>query len=206
MQRLFKLSLMIFALLLAFQVDVDAQYGRKKKKKKKKPSTETTDDYFDESGDITARLWYGGSIGNIGLFNGSFSAGLSPMVGYKITNNLSAGVITKFDYFYQRRRDLFEGKIETLDFSIGGFARYRIIPAIFAHVEYESTSFQLPFSASANSVEYVREWEPYFYIGAGYQSGNGPFGYEISIYYNVLDDATYNRVPWDLRIGFNYNF
>lgn len=198
--------LLFFALLLTFQVDVDAQYGRKKKKKKK-PKTETTDDYFDESGDISARLWYGGSIRNIGLFNGTFSAALSPMVGYKITNNLSAGVITKFDYLYQRRRDLQEGKIETFDYSLGAFARYRIIPAIFAHVEYESTNFRLPFAAGNGGVDYAREWEPYMYIGAGYQSGNGIFGYEVSIYYNPIFQTTNIRdTPWDFRLGFNYNF
>lgn len=212
MKKILQLSIMVFALLLAFQVDVDAQYGgRKKKKKKKKPTTEKTDDYFDESGNIAAKLWYGGNIGNIGLGGNSFSAAVSPMVGYKITNNLSTGVIGKLDYFYQRYNPSLT--LSNLDLSIGAFARFKIIPAIFLHAELETTSFQRPefdnlgqVTVDQGKIVTNRESQPHFYVGGGYNSGNGLFGYEISFYYNVIDKATNYRTPFDLRIGFNYNF
>lgn len=205
MKKLLQLTVCVVLLLISMPMDADAQYGGKKKKKKTK--TEQTDDYFDEKGNIAARMWYGGSIRNIGLFNNVFTASISPMAGYKITDQFSAGIITKLDYYYERIQ-FSSLKIERLDYSVGAFTRYRIIPAIFAHLEYEQTNFSTPYIASNGSeILYERDWEPYMYIGLGYQSGNGIVGYEVSVYYNPIHDGQKTReVPWDFRIGFNYNF
>jgi|GEM_PF-1765804 len=215
MKKILLLTLMTMGLMLVFTNDAYSQ--RKGKKRKSK-----TDQYFDDSGDITAKLWYGGNFGNLIFQNGQFGAAVSPMVGFKITDNLSTGLIAKIDYSFF---DLdFPGiKNPSLtDFSIGAFTRYRIIPAIFAHVELESTRFAFftdingdPFDSSsspgfpvAEEGKFVKSAisQPYLYTGLGYQSGNGIVGYEISILYNVIDNIDSFRSPFDVRFGLNYNF
>ena len=212
MKKILQFSFLIFALLLCFDTDLYGQ--RKGKKKKKKSKTSKVDDYFDESGGFKHRLWYGASIGNPSFFNGTFSFSLSPMVAYKVIENLSVGPIVKLDYFFQRiGNGTNRIRYEALDYSIGAFSRYKVLNSIFAHVEYESTSFQLidyddfgQVQVLDNKVLTRREWEPYFYVGGGYSSGGGLWGYEIFVLYNVMDNANKQRIPWDLRFGFTYNF
>ena len=89
MKKALQLFLLVAVLMTAFTTSADAQYKRKKKKKSSK-----TDEYFDDQGSFTDRLWYGAdvSLGFTG-FNGqtSFRAGIAPMVGFKVTENLSVG-------------------------------------------------------------------------------------------------------------------
>ncbi len=186
----------------------DAQsYGKKKKKKKKKKpaKTEQTDDYFDESGGFAHRLWYGGmlnfQIGNqIGGGN-TLLLGISPMVGYKFTDNISAGPRLTLNYFvgYQPGEN-----VKVLQTGIGGFGRVKFSPAIFAHIEYEILSLKeiSDFGIQGGS-------ENNFYGGLGYNSAMGSaFGYEIMILYNFLEDPAIRdvQVPIEFRAGFTYNF
>ena len=42
--------------------------------------------------------------------------------------------------------------------------------------------------------------------GAGYSDGNGVWGYEISLLYNVLQEENTLSLPLDFRFGITYNF
>jgi len=197
-------------LTVAFTNDAYAQRGKKKKSSK-------TDEYFDESGNFASKLWYGANIGNLGGFGGTFNVNLSPFVGYEFLPNASVGVITKFNYLFQSFGNTVIGgqntrvTLSALDFSYGAFARYKVFNVAFVGAELEQSGFTrlrggfLQVDNDGNVLT-QRESEPYFYLGGGYSNSNGVWGYELAIYYNILDDPTYVRIPWDLRVGITYKF
>ena len=219
MKKILLFSLLSTFLLVAFVEDTQAQ----------KRSGNSTDEYFDESGNFASKLWYGANIGNIGGFGNSFNINMSPMIGYKVLPNVSIGVILKFNYQYIRDgtgpvgnfSDNMQGtrRFSALDFSYGAFARYKLFNTFFIHTELETTDFKIP-SATRGGVacefdtcvrpngkyETFTERQPYFYVGGGYSSGNGVFGYELALLYNVFDDVDAVRIPFDFRIGLTYKF
>ena len=184
----------------------DAQnYGRKKKKKKKKKpaKTEQTDDYFDESGGFAHRLWYGGminfQIGSDQFGNSALLLGLSPMVGYKFTDYLSAGPRITFNYYEEY---LPGPNFKVIQLGIGGFGRVKFSPSIFAHLEYEVLKLN-----EVSDFGLQEGSENNFYAGLGYNSSGGVgFGYEIMVLYNFLEENRDTQVPIEFRVGFTYNF
>lgn len=202
-----KIARISFLLLLALFIGIgtaDAQnYSKKKKKKKKKkPKTEQTDDYFDESGGFAHRLWYGGMINfQYGGFDRNSSIlvlGLSPMVGYKFTENFSIGPRLTFNYL-----EIFaEGpNYKAMQLGIGGFGRAKFTPELFAHIEYQTLTQKELSDFGDPDIK-----DDNFFAGIGYNSamGNG-FGYEILGLYNFMEEDE-TRVPIEIRIGFTYNF
>jgi len=216
MKRILLLSLLSCLFCLTLSHDAAAQ-GRKKKKKKK---TSTVDKYFDESGSFSQRLWYGGSF-NLG-FSGNnqisiFNIGVSPMVGYKIIDNFSVGPRVSLQYTYVKglASNLLVHRADLLSYSAGLFARYKIFPSIFAHVEYEyendevvfvETNGLLAWDNTRQEIVTGRETRDNVFIGAGYNSGVGDFGYEILLLYNVLTPANAIDLPFSIRFGFTYRF
>jgi len=209
MKRVFQFSILILALVCFFNADA---YGQKKKKKGTK-----TDQYFDESGGFSHKLWYGSGF-NFGFSGGTniygrqesyFAVGISPMVGYKIFDKFSAGPRASIQYT-SIRSDLGGGqvsKVKPFAWSIGAFARYKIIPIIFAHVEYGYEDEPVGYSVSGNDITVIRQQRGSFYVGAGYSSSSGgPWGYEISILYDVNAPENSIQHPIDYRIGITYNF
>ncbi len=204
MKKIIKIS---FLLLLALVIGIgtaDAQnYGKKrKKKKKKKEKTEKTDDYFDEGSGFAHKLWYGGmlnfQIGGDGFGNSSLLLGISPMVGYKILDNVSVGPRITMNYY-----ELFlEGpNLKIIEWGGGLFSRVKFTESIFAHVEYERQKL-----SGVGDIPIQESSDENFYIGVGYNSalGNG-FGYEILGLYNFLEEVE-TTVPIEIRIGITYNF
>jgi len=45
-------------------------------------------------------FWYGVNVGNIGINNNFFTAGVAPMAGLKFNKSLGFGLIGKFNYTY----------------------------------------------------------------------------------------------------------
>jgi hypothetical protein len=90
--------------------------------------------------------------------------GASPQVGYRINNNLIAGIGAT--YYFQRFKQTFGNSDQYI---IGGsaFARRRLLPKIFAHLELESVNQPAPFF-----IEPVqRDWTSLYWVGAGYYTG-----------------------------------
>ncbi len=206
MKKLIQLSLMLLVLLLAFPDDANAQRSKKKKKS-------TTDQYFDESGSLKTKLWYGGgfTLGySGGTFESLFQIGLSPMVGYKITDKFSAG--PRFSFIYTNYRVQWGNGVLTanpITWDAGVFARYKIIPIIFAQVEYQFENDIQGFNVNAgNELEAIRRQRNNFLAGLGYNSSGGTagFGYEILLLYNTTLPANVLESPFVIRIGFTYNF
>jgi hypothetical protein len=192
---------------------------------KKKTDKKTTDKYFDESGGFKHRLWYGasGALNFYGLGENAgnvFTIGLTPMVGYKIIGNWSAGPrvgvtytnISAFDTKNVRR------KVGLLDFSMAAFSRYKIdfFPQVFAHVEYEYMNRQdaygdqfgrIQLDAEGN-VAKARQSRTNGYVGLGYNAG-GLVSYEFMALYNLSltqQERDANVSPINIRAGFTYKF
>ena len=187
----------VFILLVSFMTTSFVQAQRSINSKNK-----TTKEKTDRSMFWREKLWYGGGI-NLGFSQGPdlslFNFGVSPIVGYKITPELSVGPRIDYDYsYYKYAIGNTIQKLNTHNFGVGAFARYKFLPMIFAHLESMYYFYQSPvFNTSTSSV------------GLGYQSSAGLWGYEISLLYIFSNRDYYKKtvdLPIELRIGFNYNF
>ena len=189
----------ILALSLVFLVGLSVSMDAQRRSNK-------TDDYFDEGGFGPHRFWYGGGIGlgfNGGNFQSQFQFALSPMVGYKLTPNLSVGPRIALEYNHIRLATGANSseKYNLFDFGAGLFARYKIFNPFFLHTEFQRESNANPIGGG----ESVRRSRDNFFVGGGYSSGGGLIGYEISILWNLMEDGSVN-LPLDYRIAFTHNF
>lgn len=151
--------------------------------------------------DWKERIFFGG---NLGLQFGTITnIEVSPLVGYRINNNLSAGLGLTYIYYKinfdnrpDYKTDIYGGRI---------FARRAISENIFLHAEYESLNFE--FVRSDGSL--LREWVPGMFLGGGFIQ---PVGRNVAFVamalYNVLHDdlrSPYNS-PLVIRVGINVGF
>ncbi|HFC00741.1 MAG TPA: hypothetical protein ENJ53_08050, partial [Phaeodactylibacter sp.] len=154
MKKALQFLVLISILLVSFSPHAEAQ---KKKRKKSKDIEE----YFDDRGSFKDRLWYGGGF-NLG-FGGSgnvssFQFGISPMVGYKITDRFSLGPRISLDYNYIKGPSVtLTGNTDNgrqasgiVSYSGGVFARFKFLDMLFAHTEYSYESSKFAQSVVAN--------------------------------------------------------
>lgn len=219
-QRFFRLLLVIALILGMFGLSPDTHAQRSGR----------ADKYFEESGNLTGRLWYGGgfnlALAGSGDYN-QFVFGLAPMVGYKITEDFSVGPRFGFDYQYVRGNaavynpNLATGqflgftneKKSTFSLSGGIFARYKAYRSFFAHVEFELQNRELfledrgllIYETAPGELLTIQETRENFYAGLGYTSGY-PLGFEMLLLYNFNTPENTIELPFDLRFGINYNF
>lgn len=158
------------------------------------------------------RLWYGGgfilgfgSSNNFGLQETQFQFGISPMVGYKIFEELSVGPRAAFTYIHYRAN--LGGDVQTANpvtYALGIFGRFKIIPTLFAQVEYENEN-QALFAVGVNDIQVARRIRDNVYLGGGYTSG-GIWATEIVLLYNVNQPNNVVQQPFVIRFGFTRNF
>ena len=221
---------MACCLILLSNLDAVAQRRGSTKKDKEKESEEkqetvakpktkqSTDKYFDESGGFKHRLWYGGNfILNYSGNNGqsAFTIGATPMIGYKIIGGLSAGPRIGVIYTSIKGYDT-QNKITSVgltDYSVGAFTRFKVFKNFFLHAEHEFVSSALygqdqfgyiAVGADGKAIK-SREGRQNSNIGIGYNSGS-LIGYEIALLYNLTPLENSIQQPFDIRIGFTYNF
>jgi len=144
--------------------------------------------------------------------------GITPVVGYRITDKFSAGV--GFGYKYINIKDYFEldapnggvtyENLKANFFSASVWARYLVWRGLFAHAEYEHNfmNFKLPGydqNGSGNIVTRNEKYQaPSVLLGAGYRQPIGEkASVNFSILYDVLQDAysPYGNQPF-IRIQF----
>ncbi len=181
---------------------LSSSYGQSKKAKKPEVN------FWKE------KMWYGGGF-NLGFssdyYNGFqtniFGIGISPMMGYKATNWLSAGPRFSLDFTTAKFNDGFQTyRYNSVDYGLGLFVRMKFLNTFFAHFEYSNLNETYATGAVINgSLEKYREWRDIFLVGLGYTSG-GNWAYEIYINYDFLEDPESFRVPILYRAGFTYNF
>lgn len=181
-------------------------------------SRNSTDEYFDESGNFGHRLWYGGNI-NLWLVNSAFNIGITPMIGYKVLEQVSFGPRFTIDYYQEKLRTNVNTTVNyrSTTWGVGLFGRAKVFQNFFAHIEAEYQNTAVPSRTANGSLQLdpddqdevltQRINDNNFYIGAGYNSSaGGLFGYEIMILFNTTEGDNSERLPWDLRFGFTYNF
>ena len=220
---------LLTTLFLSFSFEADAQYRGKKKKKKKKSSTKS--EYFDDKGNIASRLWYGADVSvgfgsdgfnaNVvdpatgGIINDRFSGnvlflGISPMVGYKITDNFSVG--PKLGISYQNRK--YSGQFSTeeitlraTDYSVGVISRLKFLQTYFLHGEVENVWEERPTGVidNDNKFETDRTGNLHYYLGAGYSSG-GELGFNVYFLWDFSRQFSANDIPIVSRLGLTYRF
>ena len=161
------------------------------------------------------RLWYGGgfSLGFSSSFNISLlQAGISPMMGYKLSERWSVGPRTSVVWSYYRAKLSNDETTSAhpLSWSVSGFTRYKLLPRIFAQAEYEYERENI-YVFTGDKFE---KWEapeedkdPFnYYLGGGYHSGDGLWGFEIVGLYNLNPNIPVFENPFVIRFGVTYRF
>ncbi|WP_147323412.1 hypothetical protein [Chitinophaga silvatica] len=164
---------------------------------------------FDRS-----RLILGGSLGAV--FGDYTNLDLSPIIGYRFSEYIAAGVNVNAQYGSYRLRDYYTGNTSQRDkytiFGAGVWGRVYPLPMLFVHVQPEY-NFINQSSTVYNSVGDKQTFKynysvPSLLVGAGYtQSVGGRVGIGISILYDVIqDDRSPYRNNIVYRVGAGLGF
>lgn len=135
---------------------------------------------------FTQRLRFGGGLSNLSLGNPT-SIGLSPMLGYMVSNNVIVGAGVTYQYYSLR---VFNGRLTNNMFAYRGFARHSLpflqglIQNAFAQVEYEQFE-----SLSDTRIRY----RPQMLAGVGFSTG-GRFNINVMALYDFNYRAGYDPV------------
>ena len=146
------------------------------------------------------KIYFGGYMS---LTVGSYTRiGVYPLLGYKFTPKLSGGLKIGYEYVSDKR---YTDTYTSSNYGGSIFARYRIIPRLYAHIEYEQFSYELyNFDGTSN-----REWIPFLYLGGGYSQ---PIGKNVwltaQVLFDVLQDERSPYSNWDpiFSVGVTANF
>ena len=147
------------------------------------------------------------SGGNLGLSFGSETyIDIEPILGYKITDHLQAGV--GFKYIYDKTN--YYG-IDYHTNIIGGmqFSRLFLFKNIFAEQEFEYNNYSQPIGIDANNnLVYGHAGFPALFVGGGlYQPISGNAGFTMMVLYDLIQDPhSYYNSPLSIRGGINFGF
>jgi len=148
------------------------------------------------------RLWFGGGIG-FGFGTVDYVE-VAPIIGFSATDKLSVGGGITYRY---RDDGRFADSLTTNDYGANVFVRYRFLPALFGHVEYEYLSYE--FVRSDLSTE--RDNFNSVLAGPGFFQ---PLGKRVSFYATALYNFSYDsdEFPspyddeWVYRVGVSVGF
>lgn len=131
------------------------------------------------------QLYFGGTFG---LSIGSYTmVGLYPLVGYKVTPKLSAGLKLTYQYVSDSR---YASTYTSSNYGGSVFSRYRLLPKIYTHIEYETINYDFYDSS--------RGWVPFLYVGGGYsQRMGGKTWLNFQVLFDVLQDSQSPYSDWD---------
>ncbi len=158
------------------------------------------------------RLFTGGSA-NLGFSSGSTMLGITPQLGYSLTNWMDAGI--NFNISYLSERDYYSGyKYRQTTFGPGAFVRLFPVNFLFATTQYEYNSLHLKTIPNQNGIPSSKTSinANSFLIGAGYAGGRENGGnsyYFLSIMWDVSGDPNSpyldasGRISPVIRAGYN---
>lgn len=147
-----------------------------------------------EKANFKDRLYYGGDF-NV-MFGTQTFINISPRVGYKITEKLSAGIGLKYWYTsanngsYKSSNSIYGGSI---------FARRNISDNLYLILEYETLNIGDALLGSGAAY-----WTEFLFVGAGYQQNlGGMLNINAMALYDVLYDPYIN--PYSAYLYPNIN-
>lgn len=134
------------------------------------------------------RVFYGGSLG---LTFGSYtSVRVNPLVGYRLTPKLSGGITALYEYSGYTNS---YGKQNYNNFGGSLFGRFRFIPQLYAHAEFNYTNYE--YSDVYN--EKYRVGVPFVLLGGGFSQHLGGHTYAYGqILFDVLMDENSPYNDW----------
>lgn len=150
------------------------------------------------------RMYFGGGFGlNAGTINnvGYFDISLSPIIGYMITPQLSAGT----GISWQRTSYDTKPSIVINQWGVSPFVRYNFNQQLFSMAEYNFISTPT-FGFNQQGAGYTRTFTR-FLLGIGYSQ---PLGSRGAVNAVGLYDVTYNKndfafaSPWVFRVFFTF--
>lgn len=134
------------------------------------------------------RVFYGGSLGF--SFGSVTSVRVNPLIGYRLTPKLSAGITALYEY---NGYDTYYGKQNYNNYGGSVFGRFRFIPQIYAHAEFNYTNYQM--SNALN--EKYRVGVPFILLGGGFTQRIGGNAYAYGqILFDVLQDKNSPYDDW----------
>lgn len=145
------------------------------------------------------RIFFGGGLG---LQFGTITAiNVSPLVGYRITEKLSAGLSGTYQYYHNRQFDM------STDIYGGGlFARYLITRMLFVHAEYEALSLRSENFWLANQSG-KRFMEQNYFAGGGVRLHLGGRSYfNLMLLYNFNENSYVHFQNPMFRFGIDVGF
>jgi len=144
------------------------------------------------------RIYYGGTV--TFSFGDATRIGIFPMLAYKVTPKLSGGVEIGYEYV---NYDDFDQSANNYGASV--FARYRLIPLIYAHAEYQQVNYELFTGPNTSS----REWVPFLLVGGGLSKMVAPRTWAyVEVLVDVLQDDQSPYEDWDpvVSVGIGVGF
>lgn len=147
------------------------------------------------------RVYYGG---NLGLSFGTItSIQIEPLAGYFLDEQRKFSVGAGISYWYYRD-DRFIPTYESDSYGYRLFSRYRIIPPLYAHLEFSQQSFEFyRFDGTT-----YRDWVPFLLVGGGYVARlGGRSAITAQILWDLLQDVNspYGGQPF-FSIGVGIGF
>jgi hypothetical protein len=131
------------------------------------------------------RIYFGGSV--VFSMGGDVSTiGVYPMVAYKLRPKWSVGLEAGYEHVsyddIDQSADNYGGSL---------FTRYRILPRMYAHAEYQMINYEV-FTSPVTS---DREWVPFLLLGGGLSTMIAPRTWAYAeLLFDVLRD---NNSPYD---------
>jgi hypothetical protein len=145
------------------------------------------------------RLIFGG---NIGLQFGRYTfVDISPLVGYKVTDQLIMGLGATYIYYSV---DDFPYKYSTNIFGGRTFSKYYLMENLFAHLEYEILNMEV---LDDLTYKLVRTNIPSLFAGGGYRQMMGErSAFELLLLYNLMEERNSPYQNPIIRAGFVFGF
>ena len=156
------------------------------------------------------KLFTGGSA-NIGFSNGSTMLGITPQLGYSITNWLDAGISFNLNYISQRDYNS-PAKIRQTTYGPGAFVRLFPVNFLFATTQYEYNMIHLKYISGGLPTQKSSVNANSLLVGAGYAGGREKGGntyYYLSVMWDIYGDKNspyldqYGRSNPVIRAGYN---
>jgi hypothetical protein len=163
----------ILSLVFVFGVSsqATAQYTKDDDQSKTNPLSELS---------FRDRIFTGGNLG-FNIFQNYLFLDVAPIIGYRITEKLGAGIGLRYSLI----KDL-NSKTSWSNYGGSVFARYKVIPQIFLHTEYEilqSYNYDI-YSPNYGDRALAYMW----FVGAGYSTGNnGGLNFSLMLLYDLID-------------------